>query len=148
MRRLWWMVPVALCALAAGCGRREAKPPAGVGAKIAWITDPGAAFAQAKTTGKLVMMDLWQAGCKSCDHLDAQVWARPEVAKMSKQFVAAKVSSEKYKDLPPKYSVSGYPTTLFLTAEGKEVMRVRGAPLPEDMIAAMRLALRKAPSAK
>ncbi len=142
MRRAWWMaVAVLATACLAGCG--HARKPAG-NAKIAWITDPKVAFAEAQKTGKPVMMDLWQIGCSSCEHLDTDVWPREEVAEVSKQFVAAKIDSGLHPEFSSKYVVSGYPTTLFLTAEGKEIGRVRGAVPYQDMIGAMQEALQKA----
>lgn len=142
MSRPWWIVALALAAVT-GCSRSDRAAP---GEKIPWITDPAAAFAKARETGKPVMLDLWQIGCSSCENLDEKVWARSEVVAASKDFVAAKVESARYPDLAPKYSVSGYPTTLFLTPGGKEVGRVRGAAPYEDMLEAMRDALRQAGS--
>ncbi len=147
MRRLWWMLPVVVLAFVFGC-TRSAPPPSGVKAQIPWVTDPKLAFAQAKSTGRPMMMDTMASWCGACKRLDADVWSRPDVAEVAKSFVPVKVDGDKYPDVPKQYGVSGFPTTLFLSPEGKELSRVRGAAPYQDMIVAMKDALDKAAKPK
>ena len=144
---------LALAALVgAGCsGSEEADPAPARTPKsstgkelIAWAGSYDQAVARAKQQRKPVMVDVMASWCGVCKKLDAQVWTRDDVAKASQGFVAAKVDGDKFPEVKKKLVVSGYPTTLFLTAEGRELGRVRGLVAPEDMIEAMQDALAKA----
>jgi thiol:disulfide interchange protein len=156
MRRMRWAIAataaMAVVLLAVGCSREKASPAkarapkasaAGEG-RVAWAASYDQAVVEAKEQGKPVMVDVMASWCGVCKKLDAQVWTREDVAKVSEGFVAAKVDGDKEPGLKSKLTVSGYPTTLFLTAEGKELGRVRGLVAPEDMIEAMQDALGKA----
>jgi len=69
------------------------------------------------------------------------VWTREDVGKLSRSFVAVKVDGDERPDVKKKYAVSGYPTTLLLSPQNKELDRVRGVPPVSDMMDAMRGAL-------
>ncbi len=156
MRRIRWLVLAAAATAAAfsalGCttkkmdsaAPRTPKASAEKGKElIAWAASYDQAVTQAKQQGKPVMVDVMASWCGVCRKLDAQIWTREDVATVSERFVAAKVDGDKQPDVKSKLTVSGYPTTLFLTAEGKELGRVRGLVAPEDMIEAMQDALAK-----
>jgi thiol:disulfide interchange protein len=146
----WAMVAAAAMAvalLAPGCSREKASPAKASAAsqeRIAWAASYDQAVAKAKEEGKPLMVDVMASWCGVCKKLDTQIWTREDVAKVSEGFVAAKVDGDKYPDLKQKLVVSGYPTTLFLTADGKELGRVRGLVAPEDMVGAMQDALAEA----
>jgi thiol:disulfide interchange protein len=144
-----WVVLLGLLALTAGCGQGTPEQPSAPVAKghIPWVTDPAAGFKQAKESGKPIMMDVMASWCSACKRLEAEVWSRQDVAGVAKSYVTVQADGDKYPEIPKKYSVSGYPTTIFLTPEGKEIARVRGAAPYQDMLAAMQEALKKAPKA-
>ena len=157
MRRIRWVIWAAAATATAlsalGCspeqaGTARARAPEASAAAgrnlIAWAGSYDQAVAQATEQGKPVMLDVMASWCGVCKKLDAQIWTREDVAKVSEGFVAAKVDGDKRPDLKSKFTVSGYPTTLFLTVEGEELGRVRGLVAPEDMIDAMQDALAKA----
>lgn len=156
MRRRRWVIAaaaaMAVALLAPGCSREKASPAkartpktsAASQERIAWAAGYDEAVAEAKEQGKPLMVDVMADWCGVCKKLDSQIWTREDVAKVSEGFVATKVDGDKQPDLRSKLIVSGYPTTLFLTAEGKELGRVRGLVAPEDMIEAMQDALDKA----
>jgi thiol:disulfide interchange protein len=155
MRRMRWAIAaaaaMAMVLFALGCsgGRttpakaRTSKASAPGEERIAWAASYDQAVAQAKQQGKPLMVDVMADWCGVCKKLDTQIWTREDVAKVSQGFVAAKVDGDKQPGLRSRLTVSGYPTTLFLTAEGKELGRVRGLVAPEDMIEAMQDALDK-----
>jgi thiol:disulfide interchange protein len=158
MRSLRWILPILLLSAALGCSSKS-KPGANTPATrmvsaptekgtITWLEDPKVAFAESTRTGKPVLMDLWQLGCVNCQHLDKDVWPRKDIADLAKQFVTLKLNGPQHTEYSGKYHISGYPTTLFLTADGTVLGRVRGEPFPEDMLSAMKDALQKAKSSK
>jgi len=151
MRITRWLAVAGLLLCAAGCGGQakqepveQPKPSEGV----QWLTNFGEATIQAKQDGKPMMVDVMASWCGPCKRLEEEVWSRGDVGELSKSFVSVKVDGDERKDLKTKFAVSGYPTTLFLSAEGEEISRVRGAVPYEDMVKAMQGALNKAELAK
>lgn len=150
MRTMRWLVPTALLLLAAGCaGQARQRPTEQAQAGgVQWLAEFEEATQQARQDGNLVMMDMMAPWCSACKRLDKEVWSRNDVAELSRSFVPVKVDGDERGDLKTKFAVSGYPTTLFLTPDGEEISRVRGAVPYEDMLKAMQGALRKAKPAK
>ena len=148
MRLFAGWAAAALLVVLAGCGSKTSDPqatPKSASAKpaVQWVETYEQAVTQGKQQRKPVMVDVMASWCGVCKKLDVQLWTRDDVAKISDGFVAAKVDGDKRPDLKSKLKVSGYPTTLFLTADGKELGRVRGLVASEDMIEAMQDALKQ-----
>jgi thiol-disulfide isomerase/thioredoxin len=94
---------------------------------VKWVTDPKAAFVEAKAEHRLVMVDLFTDWCVWCKRLDAGAYKDPKVVALSKQLVPLKSNAEKEgKDLNKKYAVAGYPTILFLSEDGTVVSKLVG----------------------
>ena len=149
MRMAKWAL-IGLVALALGCSSKPSgtSKPGTAGKGVVWVTKFEDAMKQAKQEGKPMMMDMMASWCSACKRLDADVWSRSDVAELSQRFVTVQVDGDERGDLKTKYAVSGYPTTLFLTPDGEEIARVRGAVPYEDMLKAMQGALDKAKPAK
>lgn len=114
--------------------------------KSPWGTDYEAAVRQAKESGKLILVDFTGSDwCHWCKKLKAEVFEQPEFKKWAREHVilleldfprrkpqdeALKRQNER---LLQKYSVEGFPTILFLDAEGNQVGKLgyqRGGPGP------------------
>ncbi len=158
--------------LAAGCGREAAPKPAGVKApaiaapapkaaapaapvtegknavngkaEIAWNYDFVDGMAKTKAAGKPAMVDVFATWCGPCKLLDESVFSRPDVAEASKAFTTIRVDGDKYPDIVTKLGVSGYPTVVFLSSDGKEIGRSVGAVPYQNMLDAMKKAQEKA----
>jgi thiol:disulfide interchange protein len=103
---------------------------------VEFQTDAGQAMAQAARENKPVMVDVYTDWCTWCHKLDRDVYSRNDVAQaVDQNFVALKLNPEKSaseKAFAAKYKVEGFPTILFLDANGKELGRVLGSkPGPE-----------------
>jgi thiol:disulfide interchange protein DsbD len=154
MRIVPWVV-LGMLALAMGCGPKQPQTPKPqppktevTGEGVVWMTTFEEAMKQAKQEGKPMMMDVMASWCSACKRLDKDVWSRSDVAELSKSYVTVKVDADERGDIKTKYAVSGLPTTLFLTPDGEEISRVRGAVPYENMLKAMRGVLDKAKPAK
>ncbi|MHC0441377.1 thioredoxin family protein [Flavobacterium sp. 3-210] len=80
---------------------------------------------QAQTEKKLIFVDLYFTGCAPCAQMDKEVFPDPKVAAvLSKDFVTFKsdiLKEEIGKKLCMKYGVTGFPTFLFMNADGKVI---------------------------
>jgi len=84
---------------------------------------------QAKEQDKIVMVDVMTEWCKWCVELDNKVYSKSEIYEFanSKQ-VNYKIDAEKGEGVAfaKRYKVQGYPTILFLDADGNEIDRIYG----------------------
>jgi thioredoxin-like negative regulator of GroEL len=74
------------------------------------------------------MVDVFATWCGPCKELDAKVFSTPEGEKALAGFVALKVDAEAGAGpaFVERHRVVGYPTVLFLDADGNEIDRVFG----------------------
>jgi thiol:disulfide interchange protein len=95
------------------------------------------ALEQARKQDKLVFVDFWTTWCGWCKKLDHDTYADPKViAELSAHYVCLSVDAESKIGAPlaRKYSVSAYPTLLFLTTDGLVRERVAGYKPPEKFL--------------
>jgi len=151
MRSALLLLCLSLALVGSGCTRKQAAtsltPAASTGASqttaIAWLHSYEDGLKQAKQDGKPLMVDVFATWCGPCKKLDEEVFSRADIGEQGKQFVAVKVDGDLHQDVVKKLEVSGYPTTVFLTADEQELGRVRGAVSYEEMLGAMEDALSK-----
>jgi len=102
-----------------------------------WLEqDLEAAQAQAKATGKPVLVDVYADWCAECKELDQTTWPDPQVADWIRaNAVAVRIDTYKTrKDLERKLSILSYPTVILLDGEGRELRRIQGFQKPADML--------------
>ena len=111
---------------------------------VQWYPYSEEIIAEAARTGRPVLIDFWADWCIACKELDKKTFSEPEVIEASKGFVMLKVDSTSAKDLEAKavcqkYLVKGFPTLVFLAADGKEVedLRVTGFEPKKDFLPKM-----------
>ena len=112
-------------------------------ATIAWVRDFEEGMAQAQESGKPVMVDVFATWCSPCKLLDQTVFSRADVAEASAAFVAIKVDGDESPHIKDKLGVTGYPTIVFLTPDGTELSRSKGAVPYDVMLDAMAKAQEK-----
>lgn len=107
----------------------NAKNDAPVESKIAWLTNYDEAVAESQKTGKPIMIDFWADWCTYCKALDRESYSDAEVAEACKAFVPLKLDGDhEGRPLAEKYFVQGFPTILFIDAEGKDYTRMSYRP--------------------
>ncbi len=102
----------------------------------AWLTSLKQAQAQSRESGKVILADFTGSDwCGWCVKLKREVFSRPEFAKWASQnvillevdFPRRKTQSQQLKAqnraLAKSYGIRGYPTILFLNADGQEIGR-------------------------
>lgn len=87
------------------------------------------AFKLAKEQNKILMVDVLTDWCKWCIELDNKVYSRKDVGDFANaNQINYKIDAEKGDgiEFAKKYKVQGYPTILFLDANGNEIDRIYG----------------------
>jgi len=123
----------------APCHAAEVQP---IGNSIVWVKDFAAAVKQAKAENKMIMVDCWSEQCTWCKVFDTTTLADKKVVEASRRFVNVKVNGDKSREFMSRYRIAGYPTTLFLDGDGRELYRAVGmqppglfAPIMNDVAA-------------
>ncbi len=135
------VLPAAVAAaLLAGteCTRSSSGASGGSGAEgavaFASLSYDGA-LAQAKSDRKLVMLDVYTDWCGWCKKLDRDVYSDSRVAAALKDVIPVKVNAEKGgEDVARRYAVEGFPTILFVDANGQVVKRIDGYVDADEML--------------
>jgi len=100
-----------------------------------WSTDYKAAVAQAKAQNKLVLLHFTGSDwCPSCQLLDKEVISQKSFQEfVNKNYVGVLLDfpqetavKQQNTDLYNQYNVSGFPTLIVTTPDGKELGRVEG----------------------
>lgn len=112
------------------------------GAELKWFKgDLNKALESAKKDNKVVMIDFFTDWCTPCKILDKMVWqdedAVKEISKLN--IIPLKLDAEKEgAENAKKYSISAYPTIIFLNNNGEELGRKVGFGSKEDVLSAIK----------
>ena len=120
-----------------------ASPRAAAAADSQWRTW-NAGLHEAQESSRPVLVDVYTEWCGWCKRMDKDVYARRDVREyLAKKFVMVKLDAEAADDaefegkaftsrsLAQRFRVTGYPTTIFLTASGEHLANVPGY-IPAD----------------
>src|SRR3954447_22225816 len=89
---------------------------------IDWLPWGAEAFARAAREGKPVLLSISAAWCRACHEMDRTTYADPAVvALVRERFIAIRVDTDRRPDINERYNLGGWPTTAFLTADGRLV---------------------------
>jgi thioredoxin-like negative regulator of GroEL len=83
------------------------------------------AAVKAKKSNKLMLIDFSARWCPACLRLEDEIFSKKEFSNKTKDFIKVKLDGDLFSNAPlmEKYKVKGYPTVLFLTADGEEIIR-------------------------
>ncbi len=99
------------------------------------------AIKQAKSSGKLIFIDVHTSWCGPCKEMAKTTFTDSEVGSVfNKRFINLKIDAEEDQDGPAlsrAYSVTAYPTLLFINGEGKLVKKLVGKQSKEKLLAAV-----------
>src|SRR5271167_3531554 len=91
-------------------------------AKINWLDWTNEAFRRARTEHKPVLLDISAVWCHWCHRLDHDTYSVPEIARyIESHFIPIRVDNDKRPDINRRYNLGGWPTTAFLTPDGRVI---------------------------
>lgn len=105
------------------------KAPAKKVAKSAapkWLTSHKEALAQAKKTGKPILIDFNATWCGPCHMMEDEVFKKASFAPEGKKWVLLSVDVDKHPDLAQHYDASSLPLLVALNSKGKTISRQPG----------------------
>lgn len=81
-------------------------------------------IAEARTTGRPIIIDFWATWCAYCKKLDRDVWTVPEIVAESQRFQAIKIDATRPDDadmtaVKEMFRVPGLPTVAFIDTSGR-----------------------------
>jgi uncharacterized protein YyaL (SSP411 family) len=89
---------------------------------VRWLSWNSAAFARARAEDRPVLLAIAAPWCESCLDMDHTTYADPRVAQIvNDRFVPIRVNADRRPDISDRYSLGGWPTTAFLTADGEVI---------------------------
>jgi thiol-disulfide isomerase/thioredoxin len=94
---------------------------------FAWSASFDQVMAEAKNTGRKVILEFWTSWCGPCKTMDEWIWPDAEAAAvLNAGYVGVKLDGGLEKALVVRLGVRGYPTVVLLDAGGTELTRFEG----------------------
>lgn len=89
---------------------------------IKWLEWNDETFRRAKTENKPVLLDISAVWCHWCHRLDKDTYSVPDIAEyIGSHFIPIRVDTDKRPDINRRYNMGGWPTTAFLTPDGRVI---------------------------
>ena len=100
------------------------------------LNDFDGALQEAQKKNKLLLVDVGARWCPACLRLEGEIFTSKQFNQQTKDFVMVKLDGDVFANAPmlEKYSVKGFPTVLFLTSKGEEIIRFMDYQ-PMDLVA-------------
>lgn len=97
-------------------------------AQSPWREGYDAALADAKRSGKPVVLDFTAEWCGACKVLDKQAFADPGVSRtLTSDFVAVRVDCDREREVAERFGVRKLPTLIVVSPDGVELARRTGS---------------------
>ena len=104
-------------------------------AAIQWRQWGKTPFEQARQTDKLIILDVGIEGCTACRWMDEFTYTHSEVIKLiDEHFIAIVADAEAQPDIGERYSDWSWPATVFMTADGTQILALAGNRRPDNFI--------------
>ncbi len=101
---------------------------------VPWEPWSDQAFARARAEKRLVLLDVGAEWCHWCHVMDDTTYREPAVLRLlSDRYVPVRVDADAQPDLANRYEDYGWPATIVLDGDGRELVKFRGYIAPERM---------------
>ena len=89
-------------------------------ARVEWLPWSDEAFARAKAADRPVVLDIGASWSYGCRVMDDTTYADPEIVELlTRDYVPVRVDRDRRPDVDDRFNLGGWPTTAFLTPDGK-----------------------------
>ncbi len=89
---------------------------------IVWLDWSDTAFQRAANENKPILLDISAVWCHWCHRLDQDTYSVADIAEyIGSNFIPIRVDTDKRPDINRRYNMGGWPTTAFLTPEGRVI---------------------------
>lgn len=115
-------------------------------AEIKWEKDLNTAKKKAKEKNMPIMIDVYTDWCTWCKELDKNTYSHKDVIDAAKKMVSVKLNPEtsaEGAEIAKKYGVQGFPTILFINADGLILENIGGYVEGTNFVPYMKNALEK-----
>ena len=103
-------------------------------ASMAWQPYSAEVFEQAEREDRLILLDLVAVWCHWCHVMEQKTYADPEVRELlERHYVAVQADHDARPDLAERYRDYGWPATIILTPDGRELVKRAGYIDPQQM---------------
>lgn len=102
-------------------------PPTPAGEEIPWTEKVNHAFAEAKSSGKPIFVDVWAVWCVPCKRMEETTYRDPAIVRAMTGFVPLRVDHDAAETFCERYDVEALPLVLYLDADGHEIGRQAGS---------------------
>jgi uncharacterized protein len=114
--------------------------------RITWQPWSDSVFAQAKSEGRFVLLDLGTVWCHWCHVMEEVTYRDPAVIGLvAQRYLAVRVDADARPDLSNRYEDYGWPATIVFNSDGNEIVKRRGY-LPPGQMASLLQAIIDDPS--
>ncbi len=87
--------------------------------RVEWREWGQAAFDEASSTDRPVLLSLTATWCDHCHEMDAETYAEPRIAaNINDSFVPVRVDVDRYPRVRDRYNMGGFPSTVFCAPDG------------------------------
>ncbi len=91
-------------------------------AVIQWMEWSREAFEKARKEEKPILLDIYGSWCHWCSVMESRTYSDADVSKLvNEKFIPVRVDTDKRPDINERYNQGGWPSTVFLTANGRVI---------------------------
>ncbi len=104
-------------------------------AAVYWRDSWNAALKEAKEANRPLVLELYMEGCPHCQRLHQETHADQDVAKaLNTKFIPVRLEGRGHMDIVKQFNVTGAPTTLIFSPDGKDLHRFAGFYPPAEYL--------------
>jgi thiol-disulfide isomerase/thioredoxin len=94
--------------------------------RVDWLGDYSLALEEAALTRRPVLLTFYTKWCGWCRKLEGSTFQSPEFVNLSRHMIPVRVDGDKEGALRGLFRITGYPTTVLVSRQGRELTRISG----------------------
>jgi uncharacterized protein YyaL (SSP411 family) len=107
--------------------------------EINWRDNWNSAQQEAQKVNSRILLELYMEGCPHCMRLHSETHADDKVAQeVNSKYIPVRLEGRQHMDIVKKFNVTGAPTTLVFSPDGKELHRFAGYYSPAEYLEQLR----------